>query len=384
MDIRYGTSHLILLASKAHLRSCAMKRRFLLSTALTCCALFGAACRAKSNEAIIGPSQSNSSQTHPTRAAEVAEAGQTPMNTSSSQNSANGQQVDPFTFTMRSLLESDTSPEGARYAATHVIASKTSRALLAINRHSGGSALPIGLFALSLDARRLQQFSQIVEGIGWSELPKATGGDITGATLTFEYHRGAKMISRSCNSWNQGFLQALSPMLTPLDALDAELFKHPERALQLSVTRTANGYALIARNPGTGPIVLRDPRAFDATTRSTLGSIRILPLPLVEAPGFLPDPPPIVLPLIASGGELPPITLAAGSQLQFDAVPWQPPGPGIYRAVAQWTDYQGPGLSKDAALPLLPEADSRTDARPYEIRGLVFSASDELRVEMSR
>jgi hypothetical protein len=243
-----------------------------------------------------------------------------------------------------------------------------------ITRQPHDSGDPVGVFAVSVDPMTMDKMASVLAGIKWAELPEAKGGDISGAALSIEYVHGSKLVQREFNSWNKEFLEALKPVMSQLDSLEALMMKTPVRAIKISVARTKTGFAVTWLNIGTGDVVIGDPRTLKTEGNpATRGYVAVTALP-ASKPGVMTIyPRPTKIDLAPSAGALRPVTLAPGKPFTLDSVPWAPPAPGDYSAEAGWIDYDGADLPANAVMPTVPDPDHLNDKRPYRFRGAVFS-----------
>jgi hypothetical protein len=279
----------------------------------------------------------------------------------------------PFSLTFRS--EMDPLPGGgAAYATAVRVAGDTGRAVMAINRFHPNLPKPIGLFADTLKRDARDALADSVAAIKWAELPPAKGGDVSGATLTIEFARGAQIIRRVFNSHNLELIQALGSVLSEIEKVEEQVMTRPLRALALGIKRTAAGFRVAWRNIGSGPLLIADPREprspGDPGTRGYVEVTALAP----ARPGWDPPlPKPIRLELEPATGALKPVTIAPGQALELDTVAWKPTAPGDHVADANWIDYAHPAVDVQAVMESVPDPNRADDGRPYLLRGGAFS-----------
>ena len=259
------------------------------------------------------------------------------------------------------------------------------RALMLVNRQGGDTIHPIGLFAASLSPAQTTGIAAAIDGIKWADVPPPRGGDISAAMLALDYAHGSRIIQRSFNARNGEFLQAISPVMTQIDNVGALLLGQPMRAIDASVVRTAQGFKLVVRNIGTGPLMISDPRAATGADGKTCGMVEVAERK-DPIPGTFSSPPTFrSVPLQPLGDAPASLVLGPGQKHVVETVVWTPPHPGRYFAHAHWKDYDGPKVDPKKIMPLIPDpAAAAADARPYVIRGAVFSESIKFDVEDRR
>ena len=276
-----------------------------------------------------------------------------------------------FTFTFRSVTD-DADKEITR------IDGRTGSVIVFENRTGGDQPGPIGLFAMTAPKAQIEALSAGIEGLKWADLPALTGGDINLAMLSLEYARGSLVIQRDFNAGNRAFLNALGPVMRPLEAILVAASKAPVRAIDLSVARTEHGFKLVLRNVGTGPVMFTDARQPRRLPGQTCGRV------LINAIGGASDE----VPLRPATGPLAPVILGPGQTHEVETVPWTPPHPGKYFVGATWEDYGGPKvdpkLDPKDVMPEVPGPTDKPDARPFLIRGAAFTQGFELTVDKPR
>jgi hypothetical protein len=291
--------------------------------------------------------------------------------------------VAPFTLTFRS--EMDPLPGGsAAYATVVRVAGDTGRAVMSINRFHPDLPKPIGLFADKLAPEARDALASGVSAVKWPELPQPKRGDASGATLTIEYARGAQIIHRAFNSYDRERVQAIGPLLSAIEEVQAQLMNRPARALQLGITRTPGGFRVSWRNIGTGALLIADPREPLANGPSTRGQVKVTAVP-TPRPGWDPPlPTSVTVDLAPAAGPAKPIPLAPGQTLELDTVPWKPDVLGDHVAKASWIDYLGPAVDPATVMDVVPEPNQADDGRPYRLRGGAFSNGIGFKVEKGR
>jgi hypothetical protein len=259
------------------------------------------------------------------------------------------------------------------------------RAVMVLNRHGGDTVHPIGLFAATLPAVQVNAIATAVDGIKWSDLPRPRGGDVNAATLSLEYAQGSRIIQRTFNARNGEFLQALSPVMNQIDRLGSLLLGQPSRAVDVAVVRTTQGFKLVLRNLGTGPVMVADPRQPAGASGVTRGKVEIAEREEATPGSFSAPPTFSPVPLQPPGNAPQFVVLAPGQTFTVETVAWTPPAPGKYFAQAEWQDYAGPTVNPKTVMPMIPDPGaSEGDARPYMIRGTVFSDSIKFDVQGRR
>jgi hypothetical protein len=287
-----------------------------------------------------------------------------------------------FTLTFRS--ESDPLVGGSStflYASALHVDGASGRAELRINHHQANLPHPIGLFADTVGAGRLDALAAALAAVDWAALPAGQGGDVSAATLTLEYTRGSNRVRRVFNARNANVLAALGPVMAQLDELDAQLLKKPRRALALAVARSRSGFKISWRNVGTGPITITDPRAAGTGAgAATRGFVKLWRLPPARPGWDPPIPTPITVPLVAATGADKPVTIAPGQTFEAVTQPvTAPAAPGEEIVQASWIDYDGPAPASSSSSSSL--AEQVDDKRPYVIRGAAFSGNVKVKAD---
>lgn len=247
------------------------------------------------------------------------------------------------------------------------------RAIMVLNRENGDlPGRPVGVFATTLKKDQIRALGAAIEGVKWNETGSLKGGDITAATMSLDYSRGAKIIQREFNAMNGQFLDAIRPAMDQITDLMLKVEENPARAIAVAVVQSPSGFKLVVRNVGTGPVVIADPRhpgQDGASTCGWVGAARDVPQP----PGTGPIPlQPVGFP--ALGAAPPFVTIPAGKAIEVDTSAWRPSGAGKYFARGNWKDYGPVSGDPKAFMPLVPDpAAFDQDTRPYRIRGAAFS-----------
>ena len=273
-----------------------------------------------------------------------------------------------FTFTFRSVTD-DADKEITR------IDGRTGNVIVFENRTGGDQPGPIGLFAMTAPKAQTEALSAAIEGLKWADLPALTGGDINLAMLSLEYARGSLVIQRDFNAGNRAFLNALGPVMRPLETILRAASKAPVRAIDLSVARTEHGFKLVLRNVGTGPVMFTDARQPRRLPGQTCGRV------VIEARGGGGSDD---VPLRPATGPLAAVVLGPGQTHEVETVPWTPPHPGQYYVGATWEDYGGPKVDSKDVMPEVPAPTDKPDARPFLIRGAAFTKGFEFTVDKPR
>jgi len=252
--------------------------------------------------------------------------------------------------------------------------------VLVVTRRDGDlRGQPVGLFRRRLDAQQLAALQRGVESIAWAKLPPPSGGDILADHYAIEYHRGDLLIQRGFNARNFEFIEAISPYMDAVGEIMSAIAERPIALVQATVTITPDAtdpsvqqLALTLENPGSGAVVLTDPRvpASPGVTSPRM-YLRVAP-----ATNGWSEPSWTTLPLPGLAEGAPRVlVLPPGGRLDF-AVPWQAPAPGTYYLQGAWIDYEGPVESVPDQLPLIPlarDGSSPSDAGPYPVRGATFA-----------
>ena len=251
-----------------------------------------------------------------------------------------------FMFTFRADGDGEAAPGVFTYMTVLRVYGQAGRALMVLTRHNGDLlGRPVGLFSEALTAERTKEVATAVEGVKWAELPKPIGGDISGSMLSIDYTHGPRIIQRKFNSWNTEFVRAIAPVMGQVDQLGSALLAKPQRAVDVTVTRTPAGFKLVIRNVGVGAVMIADPRqpaGAPAAAGATRGTVTLAAEP-EQKPGWTAMPPawrPV--PLEPLGNASPTVMILPGKTHEVDTVPWTPPGPGKYMAQGIWKDYAGP------------------------------------------
>lgn len=240
----------------------------------------------------------------------------------------------------------------------------------------------IGLFHARLDASELEQVRATVEATPWVSLPRPVGGDFNAATITINYHRGAKLIRRSFNGRSGNFIEAIAPLWQLLHKIAERANKSAASSLTLTLDSKVDpadplqlNMTLRLRARGIGHVVLTDPRQVAPAgqpprLRVGIGEQPIdnqlarpqnwveLPMPPLE-----PDAPQIVV-------------LRPNASLEWP-LQWRAPKPGHYLIRASWHDYGGPiqpALGQTPFMPLPTRGPSSLGSGPYPIRGALFAS----------
>jgi hypothetical protein len=170
--------------------------------------------------------------------------------------------------------------------------------------------------------------------------------------------------------------------MTKVDELGSMLIAHPQRAIEISLARTATGFRLVVRNVGTGPVMIADPRQQGPTPGTTRGSLKVAEWTEQTDFAMVVWKP---VPLQPLGSATEQVTIAPGKTFEVDTVAWTPATPGRYVAEGAWKDYVGPTVDPKAVMPMVPDRHgAETDARPYVVRGAAFSAYLNFKVEKRR
>lgn len=252
--------------------------------------------------------------------------------------------------------------------------------VLVITRREGDlPGTPVGLFRRELDERQLVELQQSVESIPWSKLPALRGGDILSNHFAIEYTRGNLLIQRGFNARNHDFIAAISTYMDAVAKVMNAIAERPAGIVQVSVGITPDSsdparrqFTLVIENPGSGAIVMTDPRVPPpADAKGPRTHLRVAPANNGwSEPSWtnLPLPP---LP----EGQPKTLVLPAKGRIEL-VVPWQAPGSGSYYLQGAWIDYSGPVEPAADQLPLIPLAtDGPTPAMtgPYPVRGAAFA-----------
>jgi hypothetical protein len=279
-----------------------------------------------------------------------------------------------YKLTFRSTMDRiGNDPELFAYLNVLRIDGATGRAIMVLNRENGDlPGRPVGVFATTLKKEQILALGAAIEGVKWNETGSLKGGDITAATLSLDYSRGAHIIQRDFNAMNGQFLDAIRAVMDQITNLMTMLEDHPARAIDVAVVQGPSGFKLVVRNVGTGPVAIADPRHPNkdgATTCGWVGAARDVP----PAPGSGPIPLlPVGFPALGTAPAL--VTIAAGKSIEVDTAAWKPSGAGKYFARGNWKDYGPVSGDPKAFLPLVPDpAVFEQDGRPYRIRGAAFS-----------
>jgi hypothetical protein len=167
-------------------------------------------------------------------------------------------------------------------------------------------------------------------------------------------------------------MNAIGAVMNEVTNLMRMVGRHPARAIDVAVVRGPSGFKLVIRNIGTGPVAIADPRhpgRHDGSTCGFVGAAQDIP----AVPGSGPIPlHPVAFPPLGAAPPL--VTIAAGKSIEVDTVAWAPAKSGKYFARGNWQNYTPVGGEAKAFLPLVPDpVEIDHDARPYRIRGAVFS-----------
>jgi hypothetical protein len=288
-----------------------------------------------------------------------------------------------YDFTFRSEMDR-VAPELFAYQQVVRVHGASGQAVMLQNRHGGDMIrLPVGLFGTTLSKQQVAKVATTLDAIKWSELPRPKGGDINAAILSIDYSRGARIIQRSLNSRNTELLQALTPVMDQVSELGRVLEASPRRTVEVSVARTPQGFKLILRNAGTGPVLVADPRLppGGANGGKPRGAVRVAAAPpKVDFTDLTWE----AIALAPLGAAPAVVTIDPGKTHEFETVPWAGPTPGDHWAQASWEDYAGPDIDPKTVMPMLPAPDQLDDARPYLVRGAAFSAYVKFSIDKAR
>jgi hypothetical protein len=286
-----------------------------------------------------------------------------------------------YTLTFRSEMDR-VAPGVFAYMTVIRVDGMSGRAAMMVNRHNGNLVHPVGLFGTKLAQMQVEGLAAAIDSIKWGTLPQPTGGDINAATLSIDYAHGSRIIQRTFNARNAEFVRALSPVMSKVDELGSMLIAHPQRAVEVAVVQTASGFRLILRNVGTGPVMIADPRQPGPTPGTTRGAVKVAEWP--EQADFAMAIWKSVA--LQSAGNAPDqVTISPGKTFEVDTVAWTPATSGRYVAEGSWKDYVGPAVDPKAVMPMLPDRHgAETDARPYVVRGAVFGAYLNFKIEKRR
>jgi hypothetical protein len=290
---------------------------------------------------------------------------------------------DPLSYAFTYRRETDAVAHGIfKYMTVMRIDGASFRAIMVSNRRNGDFSGSVGLFAATLPRQMVLDLGAAMDSTKWADLPPPTGGDISSSTLSLDYTHGSRIVQRTFNSMNRGFLHAISSVVTQIGKLDDMLSTKPERALDVDVARTDTGFKLILRCIGTGPVMIADPRLAGKTLDKARGVIEVAARQ-EERPGYFTPPATwtaVALKPLGSSGES--ITIEPGKAFEVETVAWTPPAPGDYSVEGSWTDYVGPTVDPHSIMPMVPDPTAaHPDGRPYVIRGAAFSKTLKFTVE---
>jgi hypothetical protein len=238
---------------------------------------------------------------------------------------------------------------------------------------------PVGLFRRRLDERQLAKLQQVIESIDWAKLPPPKGGNVLANHFAIEYQRGNKLIQRQFNGRNFEFIGAIQTYMEAVAEIIGSIGERPAGLVQVSVAATPDAsdpsrrsLQLVIENPGTGSIVITDPRVpAAASAKSPRMYLRVAP-----ANNGWSEPSWTMLPLPAlPEGQSKTLVLPSKGKLEF-AVPWQAPGPGTWWLQGAWIDYGGPiepVADQQPLIPLLEDGPTPAMAGPYPVRGAAFA-----------
>ncbi len=279
-----------------------------------------------------------------------------------------------YRLTFRSTMDRiGNDPELFAYLNVLRVDGATGKAMMVLNRQGGDLlAAPVGLFATTLTKDQVQALGTAIERVKWNETGGMKDGDINAAALSLDYARGTRIIQRDFNAMNGQLLNAIRAVMDQITDLMRKLEDHPARAIDVAVVREPSGFKLVIRNIGTGPVAIADPRHPGRHNGSTCGWVGAAQdIPAVPGSGPIPLHPVAFPPL---GAAPPLVTIPAGKSIEVDTVAWVPSKPGKYFARGNWESYSPVGGEAKAFLPLVPDpVEIDRDARPYRIRGAVFS-----------
>jgi hypothetical protein len=260
--------------------------------------------------------------------------------------------------------------------------------VLVLSRHNGDLVgRPVGLFRRRLDEPSLAAVQAAVEGVAWAKLPAPRGGDVTAGQIELDYQRGDLLIQREFNARNTEFIAAMQPLMDTMTELMRSILESPVGVVQVSVNVSADrtdakrkNLGLVIENPGSGAIVLTDPRVppVSAGANGLQTYLRVAP----ATTGWS-EPSWVSVPLPAlPEGQPKTLVLPAGGRLEL-VVPWQAPSSGAYYLQGAWIDYAGPAEPVADQLPLVPLAMNGPTplmSGPYPVRGAAFATGIEFNV----
>ena len=275
-----------------------------------------------------------------------------------------------FVFTFRDLQDRITSDLYGQMEVIKIDA-RTGRTLFLENAISEDAPGPVGLFGMTLPPSRVDALIKILDGIKWGQLADPVGGDFQSPTLEIDYRRGSEIVQRGFNAASGGpFMRAVEPLVDLMGELMGELRKHPIRAVNATLEKTAAGVKLSLKNVGTGTVIVSDGRSVGSKRQGMRAGFSVLSCePSGKPLSYTPEP----LAVQTDGKDHPPVTLAPGQVHELASVPFAPTEPGRYRVTGHWMNYDRPAIAPDNVMPMLPEPKELDDTRPYFLLGAAFT-----------
>lgn len=275
-----------------------------------------------------------------------------------------------FVFTFRDVEDRITTDLYGHMEVLKIDAG-TGRALFLENSKNEDAPGPVGLFGVTLPPKEVDALIKILDGIKWGQLPDPVGGDFMSPTLEIEYTRGTQIIRRGFNAASHGpFMRAVEPLIDLMGELEREIRKHPVRAVNASLEKTAAGVKLSLKNIGTGTVIVSDGRSVGSKRQGLRAGFSVLSCEPTGKPlSYTPDP----LAVQTDGQDHAPITLAPGQVHELASVPFAPTKPGQYRVTGHWMNYDRPAVEPARLLPMIPEPKELDDKRPYFLLGAAFT-----------
>jgi hypothetical protein len=275
-----------------------------------------------------------------------------------------------FVFTFRDVEDRITSDLYGHMEVIKIDA-RTGRSLFLENSKDEDAPGAVGLFGVTLPPKEIDALIKILDGIKWGQLPDPVGGDFMSPTLEIEYTRGTEIVRRGFNAASHGpFMRAVGPLVDLMGELMGEIRKHPVRAVNATLEKTAAGVKLSLKNVGTGTVIVSDGRSVGAKRQGMRGGFSVLSCePSGKPLSYTPEP----LAVQTDGKDHPPLTLAPGQVHELASVPFAPTTPGKYRVTGHWMNYDRPAIAPENVMPMLPEPKELDDTRPYFLLGAAFS-----------
>ena len=253
------------------------------------------------------------------------------------------------------------------------IDSRSHQAILEFNRSPVDQpALPIGRFVMTVTPEWLALLRSAVDSVGLEALAPKRHAARYSAGIKIDVQIGEQTIEKRYRTDQRDVTKQLQPLQQLLNALQVQLFKHPESAIGIRVIEAdeVDGlwFKLLISNIGKRPVLLADPRTANETSQH-LAELKIAAAP-VTLPGYTESQP---------EWQTLPLRPTQGRELGDQADLLLQPGQQV--AVLSEAFVPQPGITYGVDAIYLSYAGAAETDGIYRIRGGIFS--DRLRVDPS-